>query len=289
MGGSPVVTRPLERIEEFRDAEELQRRVWGFVDVEVVPLHTLLAGSKNGGLALGAFLRDDAGAEELVGLGFGFAGRDALGPKLHSHIVGVAPNVRNRGVGAALKWHQRRAVRAEGVPRVTWTYDPLMAGNARFNLDRLGAVAERYEVNVYGEIRDELNRGLPTDRLVVDWWLDDPGVVARAEGRPPAVSDDATTLPEATRSSSAKQGGWRVPEGWERLDAPRLRLEIPADLQSLKRDDPEAALAWRMLIREAMRTLFADGYRAVAAYARRGRAFYVLARRGRDREPATPS
>ena len=278
MGALPLVTRPLERIEEFRSAEELQRRVWGFVDVEVVPLHTLLAASKNGGLALGAFRHDDAATEELVGLAFGFAGRDALGPKHHSHIVGVVPETQGRGVGAALKLSQREQARAQGFDRITWTYDPLMAGNARFNLGRLGAVASRYLVDVYGEIRDELNRGLPTDRLVVDWWLADAKASARAAGRPCARPEQVGRLPEVTRSRTVDGGDRRVPVDWRHIDARCVLVEIPVDLPTLKVQDPDAARAWRLLVREALIAHFAAGYQAVDAFHVTSRAFYLLER-----------
>lgn len=277
MTGSAIETRPLDRIGEYHWAEELQRRVWGFIDVEVIPLHVLLTAQKNGGLTLGAFDTRLSGEASLLAVAFGFSGLDALGPKHHSHVVGVSPSARGRGIGALLKWYQRACVLDAGQRRITWTYDPLMAGNARFNLRKLGAVAHRYAEDIYGEIRDDLNRGLPTDRLILDWWLDDPVVAARASGGATASDEDLAYVPEATASRPAKSGSWRVPVGWSLSDAERVRVEIPIDALALKRDDIEAARAWRHVIRDAFTALFARGYVAIDAYAVDGRAFYVLA------------
>ena len=277
MPAAPEI-RPLVSIDEYSAAEQLQREVWGFVDVEVVPLHVLLTAAKNGGAALGAFDGD-----ALVGFAFGFLGRDELGVKHCSHMLGVAPGARRRGIGEALKWAQREHVLDGGVERMTWTYDPLLAPNARLNLHRLGAVCRRFRPNVYGELRDDLNRGLPTDRFEVDWWLESPSVTSRADGAPlpAAVTDaDVGTLPAVLDSEDA--GGVRAPvlppSGRESQDAPKVRAEIPADLSAVKRHDPTLARAWVEASRGVFPALFARGYAATDLLRTSGRAFYVLER-----------
>lgn len=282
-----IEVRPLATVEEFTWLEGLQKRVWGFVDADTVPLHTLVAVAHNGGVVLGGFDREREGPDALVGMTFGFDGSDELGPKHHSHQLGVDPRVRNVGLGARLKWAQRRQALARDRARVTWTFDPLMAPNAWFNLRVLGGVASRYIVDIYGEIRDELNRGLPTDRLIVDWWLDDPTVVARAEGARPAIPDDEDPLPDVLSTEPHADGPHRRPGTLVSPAADRVRLEIPADLLALKRDDPAVSLAWRQSTREAFLTLFERGF--VACDVRRvdERRFYVFERRGQDGPPAT--
>ena len=264
------VMRPLEHLTDYHQAEALQRRVWGFADIEVIPLHVLLTVQKNGGWALGAYRKE---GEEMIGLLFGFPGRDALGMKHCSHILGVVPEARSLGVGAALKREQRRRVLDGGVPRVTWTFDPLLFGNAYLNFRKLGVVCRRYLHNIYGEIRGDLNRGMPTDRFEVDWWLESARVKERLAGGNPGV--DVANLPEATSSRPAAEGH-RLPEGWRDPDAPRVLVEIPTDLPALKRDDPGAPLAWRHLTREAFDALFADAYVATEVVRRDARTFYLL-------------
>lgn len=251
--------------------------VWGFVEVEVVPLHLLVTADHNGGLCLGSFERDASGAEHMTGLVFGFLGRDALGSKHCSHLLGVVPAARGQGVGPALKWAQRDHLLAAGCTRATWTYDPLMAGNANLNLHRLGAVCRRYEVDLYGDIRDDLNRGLATDRFEVDWWLEADRVTELAAGDEPGMVTEAQLPPEAT-SSSGRDDGFRAPLGWADPGTSTFRIEIPADLLALKARDLELARAWRQLTREAFTELFEVGC-AATDFVRSGeRAFYVMTR-----------
>lgn len=280
MSEPAIAVRPLATVEEFTWLEGLQKRVWGFVDGDTVPLHVLVAVAHNGGAVLGAFDAEREGPERLVGMAFGFDGEDRLGPKHHSHQLGVDPRARNTGLGARLKWAQRRHVLERGRERVTWTFDPLMASNAWFNLRTLGGEASRYIVDVYGQIRDELNRGLPTDRLIVDWWLHDAGVASRAEGRRPP-SPDGPPPPDVLLTAPHGDGPHRRPERRVTPDAQRVRLEIPSDLLRLKRDDPPLAAAWRAASREAFLDLFARGFVACDVARDGERRFYLFEARGR--------
>ncbi|MDR7581734.1 MAG: GNAT family N-acetyltransferase, partial [Armatimonadota bacterium] len=169
---------PLQAVAELRAVEGLQQAVWGMTDREVVPCHQLLAAVRNGGVVLGAFAEG-----RLVGFCYAFVGWRQGERVLHSHMTAVLPGLQDRDVGYRLKLAQREWALAQGYRRVVWTFDPLQSRNAYFNLHKLGARAERYEVNYYGEMDDELNRGLPTDRLEVDWWVSSEPVVARLEGR----------------------------------------------------------------------------------------------------------
>jgi predicted GNAT superfamily acetyltransferase len=154
--------RSLSRLEEFSQAEALQGQAWNCPDREIVPAHLLQAQAGHGGCVLGAWQES-----ELVGLVYGFpTGLDYL----YSHLAAVSPALQGRGLGERLKRAQGEWAQRKGLRRVVWTFDPLQVANARLNLNKLGAVGQRYKVNYYGPLDDELNRGVETDRLEVDWW-----------------------------------------------------------------------------------------------------------------------
>lgn len=246
-----VHVRPFASAAEIRAAEDLQFRVWGFDPVEVVPLHVLLTSSRHGGCLLGAW-----DGERLVGFAFGFRGTDPDGtPVLCSHLLAVDREARGRGIGRALKWAQRTWALAAGLGRVVWTFDPLEHGNARLNLSHLGATSDRYLVDLYGELRDELNAGLPTDRLEVVWELEDATVRRLAEEGVPARVDPGPLL-----DPDGPGGRHADPTPFD-----RVRLRAPADAQALRREDPAGARAWRMHLREGLLGTFARGYRLVGA------------------------
>ena len=252
---APLTIRSLTTADAIRPLEDLQYRVWGFDPVEVVPLHVLLTAARHGGSLLGAYRRD-----RMVGFAFGFRGTDLDGtPALCSHLLAVDPDARGAGVAIALKHAQRSHALADGIRRVVWTFDPLEHGNARLNLARLAGRTDRYLTDLYGPLRDTLNAGLPTDRLEVVWDLNDSDVVAacaRADGvRPAPVGGFGPLL-----DPDGPGGGIDDPAG-----APAVRLAAPADAQALRTRDPDAALAWRLHLREGMTRLFGAGYVAVSA------------------------
>lgn len=170
--------------------EQLQQRVWGCSAQEIVPAHLLQAHQHHGACVLEARL-----AGELVGLLYAFPGPPGS-DYLYSHLAAIAPEVQGRGYGRKLKSAQASWARARGYRRIVWTFDPLQASNARLNIGRLGAVCNRYLVNYYGELDDELNRGVATDRFEVDWWL---GEVTRGEVTETVTFELGTRSREGTR------------------------------------------------------------------------------------------
>ncbi len=252
-----IEIRPLQSLEDLHACEALQKRIWGFSDVSVVPHHLLLTAQMSGGVLLGAF---DGDGEEMIGFVFGFLGYDPDHKRWKhcSLMCGVLQERRYRGVGYKLKRAQRERVLAQGLELVTWTFDPLQSANAHFNFRKLGVIARRYHPNLYGDIRDELNRGLPTDRLTVEWWIRSERVRSRLE-RP---SPSQPSLPDAPAVNRTERHAGLLRNAeirWD-LEAERLWVEIPTDINALKQRDREAALRWREETRRIFQHYLARGY-----------------------------
>jgi predicted GNAT superfamily acetyltransferase len=167
-----ITVRKCESIEEFRACVALQKEVWNFDDVDLVPLRLFVVGQKIGGQIIGAF-----DGKELVGFAFSVPGARAGHSYLHSHMLAVRDTWRNHGLGRRLKLAQRDDAVRRGFELMEWTFDPLEIKNAHLNLVRLGAIVRRYSVNHYGDSSSPLQGGLPTDRLVAEWWLKSHRVV----------------------------------------------------------------------------------------------------------------
>jgi predicted GNAT superfamily acetyltransferase len=268
-----VRVRDLHARAELSALADVLARVWPRPDgLPPLGLEALLAVAHAGGLVLGAF--DRCGDGWLVGGAVGFVGLPLPGrrPRLHSHVVGVLPEVRGRSVGTALKWAQRRWCLDRGVTEVTWTFDPLVRRNTWLNVGKLGAVGTEYHEDFYGPMADGVNAGLPSDRCVATWELESARVVAAAAGRPDVPADAAALL----------AGGGRVvlapdPSGRPQVHdvRPRTRLVlVPEDVHALRAADPDLALRWRLALRRVMGGALRDGLR-LAAVTRDG--WYVLA------------
>ena len=161
-----VIVRKCTGIDEFKACVALQKEVWKFDDADLVPLRMFVVADKIGGQIIGAF---DGGA--LVGYAFSVPGTRNGHAYLHSHMLAVREQYRNAGLGFRLKMAQREDALRAGIDLIEWTFDPLEIKNAYLNLVKLGAIARRYSVNHYGFSSSILHRGLPTDRLVAEWWV----------------------------------------------------------------------------------------------------------------------
>ena len=268
-----VEVRRLESPETARQAVELQHAVWGG---DEVPAHVLLTAEHNGGLCAGAFVDG-----VLAGFVWGFLGFDdrVHPPRLKhcSHQLGVHPAYRNLGLGFLLKCFQWECVRDQGLELITWTYDPLLAANAHLNIARLGAVCNTYRRDEYGNLDDDLNAGLPTDRFQVDLWVAAPRVCAAMEGQGP---EPPPTAAGRWLNPPGRDGAVRPPAPHEiaaiAQSAGPVALAIPPDFQALREADPGQAAAWRFATRDAFEVLFARGY-AVTHFVRGpGFGHYVL-------------
>jgi predicted GNAT superfamily acetyltransferase len=236
-----IAVRPLSSLEDVRAASALFDRIWQERRVMGTPL--LRAMAAHGGQVLGAFE-----GEQLVGALVGLVGLSEDGrPIVHSHITGVAPDVQHRGVGFLLKRAQRDWCLARGIEVVTWTMDPMVARNARFNLHKLGAVADAFHRDYYGPMDDAFNRGERSDRLEIRWELATERVERAMAGTPdePRVTDRVLVVP------------------------------VPEDYHALRDRDPDTAHHRRDEVADELERGFAEGYRA-SGFVRDGG--YVLER-----------
>jgi predicted GNAT superfamily acetyltransferase len=209
-----IQVRPLTHPGQFKDAVELQKTIWGFDDVDLLPVRFFIVVSKIGGQAFGAYDGD-----RMVAFCIAIPGlkRPALEGDaqtyLHSHMLGVLPEYRNLGLGRMLKLQQREEALAQGVHLIEWTFDPLELKNAHFNIESLGCIVRRYVLNQYGISSSPLQAGLPTDRCTAEWWLAtewvESAIARRERNRPPVLA----------------------------------RLAIPRDITRLKKEDPRIARA----------------------------------------------
>lgn len=257
-----VYIRPIATIEEYHATARLQMEVWGMPDMEeVVPLNQLLAAHMNGGLVAGAFDEDGT----LVGFVYGFVGLTGDGKVKHcSHMAGVLPNQRNSSIGYQLKLFQRRYVQKQGLNLITWTFDPLLSLNARLNIAKLGAISRTYYYNLYGAMNDSLNRGLTSDRLALEWWINSEHVRHYVESEPPREQPSLQSLLDSG-AAFALRGEWyaRMPEPLRvthAAQAETLIIEIPADFNAIKANAPGLAKAWRRETSHLFPALFAQGY-----------------------------
>lgn len=194
-----VVVRICEGLEEYRACVALQKQIWVEADLEIVPDTVFVVAGHTGGQILGAF-----DGQRLVGFTLAMPGLRNGGAYLHSHMTGVHADYRDRGVGRMLKLFQREEALGRDLRLIEWTFDPLEMRNAHFNLNRLGAIARRYVPNMYGITSSPLHRGLATDRLVAEWYLDSPRVLATLnEALPEPAGAECIEIP-------ARLEGWKA-------------------------------------------------------------------------------
>ena len=250
-----IIIRDIELVSEMQEIESLQQAVWRFDDRDIVPLAMLVATREVGAILVGAF----EGAS-LVGFAYSFVGREGEHLVHHSHMLAVTPSHRNLNLGYRLKLAQRERALAQGIDRMTWTFDPLQSLNAYFNFAKLGVIADVYKVNFYGEATSSFLHqiGTGTDRLWVTWLLDSRRVSERLQtkdrGGAGAV-DQISRLVRVGRNSEPVRS--ELSEG---LRHEHLLIEIPDDINSLQHINPELGAMWRATTNEAFTEAIASGY-----------------------------
>lgn len=253
---------PARTAGECREVFEVLNRVWGASEeAAVVDMGSLVAMAHSGNYVVQA-----RAAGRVVGGAAGFFGPP--GEPFHSHIAGVLPEA-GPGAGLRIKLHQRSWCLERGTTRMHWTFDPLVARNAYFNIRKLGALPESYHPDLYGTMRDGINAGQPSDRMLMEWDLAaEPGGVPQS---PASVIQDAYV---ALSRETPRPGPLALPPaGHQGL----VLVAVPIDVEGLRREDPAAAREWRLATREAFVALFGDGWR-VRDFTRSGQ--YVFGREG---------
>ena len=250
-----VELRPLTALAQFDDALGVMVATWGAFQLPPREMMTALAHSGN--VPFGAYDGD-----RLVGFVLGWAGVDDGGLHVHSHMLAALPDRRHRGVGYALKLGQRAQALEQDIHVARWTFDPLVARNAWFNLGKLGAVADGFSRAFYGDMTDEINAGDRSDRLVVRWDLD----------RDPAPRPWPKGLPTVLAAEGDPDGPVPVPGGASGDDGGVV--EVPRDHAKLRRRDPALAARWREATAETLEACFRAG--SIAASFDKTRSAYAL-------------
>jgi predicted GNAT superfamily acetyltransferase len=230
----PVEIRHCTTLTEFEDCLRLEHEVWGWGDDITVPVPLFVVAHHTGGQVLGAF-----DGTKMVGFTLALSGARGGQTFLHSHMTAVLPEYRDGGVGRRLKLFQRDDAIRHGIGLIEWTFDPLELKNAHFNLVRLGAIVRRYIPNCYGITNSPLHAGLPTDRLVAEWWLDSPRVKAMVEANPLLEHGEPQ------------------------------RFSLPAGVAEIKMADPSTAARIQAGLRDYFLRAFGNG-QAVTSIERRG-------------------
>jgi predicted GNAT superfamily acetyltransferase len=236
-----IVIRPLQEAQEMRAGVELQQRIWGYADIDIVPDQMFIVARESGGQVLAAFQGD-----EPIGFALAFAGFHHGTAYLHSHMVGVAPEYQDRGVGHMLKLAQRADAIVRGINLIEWTFDPLQLKNAYFNLVRVGAIVRRYIPNFYGRTSSPLHAGLPTDRLVAEWWIQSAQVQTLLSGKPIATKTECA------------------------------RISIPTGIREISSNEPIEAEKIQLRVREQFERHIAEGHAAVGFEFDQQQGSYVL-------------
>lgn len=246
--------RSLSKPLEFAAVCDMEQTVWGMDPAQVIAVHTQHVIVHTGGCIIGAF--DD---ERMIGVVVGFA---TNGDRLWSHFAAVLPDYQRQGIGYQLKHEQRRWALAQGYKRISWTFDPLQSLNANFNLNRLGVRANVYHVNFYGEMTDAINAGMQSDRLEVNWFLQEEKAATPPHTNAPFLLNERDGQPVTAP----------MPD-----PAPDvLRVSIPRNINDIKVQDMARARAWQAALRAALQRCFALGYQIVDFSREVDSCYYIL-------------
>jgi predicted GNAT superfamily acetyltransferase len=242
-----VTIRELSSLEDVQAMAALLERIWS--EPRILTPELLRALATHGNLVIGAFI-----GSQLVGAQMAFLGLEEGRPILHSHVTGVASEAQHRGIGFLLKLAQRDWALSRGIDVVTWTFDPMIARNAYFNIRKLGAFGSRFLRDFYGPMDDAFNAGERSDRLEARWELGQARVETALSGggSEPSAAGAVAILDE--------QDG--EPRMHTEREGDRLLVRMPSDYLALREKDLTAARAWRDAVADALEEAFRRGFRA---------------------------
>lgn len=247
---SPEI-RLLKEHEEFRQCESIQKSIWGGLSVAA---EVMVVTQKFGGVVLGAFEK-----RKLVGFLYAFMAR-RKGQIIHwSHMMGTLPEYRGQGLGFRMKLFHRDLALRHGIRSICWTYDPLQSRNAGLNLGRLGARVEEYVVDCYGRFPSTIERGLPSDRLIVSWQIASEKIKKCLEAQ-----GTVTQIPDAPRINltASNNRGFLVNRRIDlELHDRSLLLEVPSNTDLMRKEALALATRWRLQARDVFLHYFSEGHR----------------------------
>jgi predicted GNAT superfamily acetyltransferase len=250
-----LTIRDLASFDDFKQAEAVERDVWGVSDRDVVPLSLAIATKEAGSLWVGAF--DGA---KLAGFAFAFLGLEDGRLTLHSHLLAVRQPYRDLNLGYKLKQAQRDRALALGIPKITWTFDPLQSKNAHFNFAKLGIVADRYKPDFYGRETSSILHRNGTDRLWVTWALGSRRVQSYLQGKADRseILDALSVLaPLVLFNGNGRPARSNLPAAVARQ---RIAIEIPSDIAAIEKRDSPLARDWRLVTRWAFTEALRAGF-----------------------------
>lgn len=263
--GSDIKIRPIKTLVDLRKCHEIQRSTWGYTDLMVFPYTQLISAAHNGGVLLGAY-----DGLELVGFLYGYLGMSGTKLYLFSQRMGVLPTYQSRGIGMLLKLAQRDQMLRRGIDLIVWTYDPLLGKNAMLNIEKLGGFVRHYARDIYGAVDNPLQVGLSTDRFLLEWELMSTRVRERIRSTKPRplAKDWLADNHYPLVNYITWDGNIPRPIATElELKDDVLLVQIPPDLNIIKKVDLNVARGWRESTRDIFETYFRRGY-AVTGFAR---------------------
>ncbi|HJQ69373.1 MAG TPA: hypothetical protein VKA70_10385 [Blastocatellia bacterium] len=188
MSEADVTIRECVSVDDFNQCIELERAVWKDDDIDIMPIRLYMISKACNAPTLGAF--DQAG--RLVGFVHTMLALDGRNVVYHSHMAAVIEEMRHKDIGYRLKLAQRERAVEAGIPLIIWTFDPLQSRNAHFNINKLGVIVRRYEVNYYGEgVSSVFDSEVPSDRIFAEWWVSSPHVESVLAGGRPSITEEA--------------------------------------------------------------------------------------------------
>jgi predicted GNAT superfamily acetyltransferase len=259
-----ISIKQITLMKDMKAVERLQQEIWGLQDHEIIRARLMSDMQDYGGLILGAINEEN---QSLIGFLLGFVGYENGEIKHYSAMMGVLPEYRSSNIGYRLKLYQRHFVLQQGINLISWTFDPLESINAYLNLNKLGCKAKVYERNMYGHLLDNRNFGLPSDRLFVEWRIESQRVIQRLEPDSNLVRHNQLAQIERDArkiNHTYTRKGIKVIKDFDLdLEDQTVILEIPSNIQKIKKVDLDIALDWRLATRAIFECYFSRSYEVI--------------------------